>query len=138
MTSWSRGLHQAHTTFNTACTVTKDMGTQVGEQLSSLNKSDPVTVIAAGTRYPGEVVGINRRQCDLVAGFMEDGYIGVQLRVDKESVNRHDLATKYLLVTATEEAPQSWSQATVSMYDPVEDTAIEVLGAVSEIKILPE
>lgn len=65
---------------------------------------------------------------------MEDSYIGVQIFVDDESVNRHDLATEYLLVSATEEAPRSWSQATVSMYDPVEDTAIGALGAVSEIE----
>ncbi|WP_049982483.1 hypothetical protein [Halorubrum sp. BV1] len=110
------------------------MGTQVGEQLSTLNQGDLVTVTAAETHYRGEVVGVNRQQCDLVAGFMEDGYIGVQLRVDNESLNRNDLATEYLLVSATEEVPRSWSQATMSIYDPVEDTAIEALGAVSEIE----
>lgn len=106
------------------------MGTQVGEQLLTLNQGDLITVTAAETHYRGEVVEINRQKCDLVAGFMEDGYIGVQLRVDNESVNRHDLATEYLLVSATEEALRSWSLATVSMYDPVEDTTTEPLGQV--------
>lgn len=114
------------------------METQVGEQLSILEQGDLVTVTAAGTRYRGEVVGINRQQCELVAGFMEDGYIGVQLCADNESVNRNDLATEYLLVSATEEAPRSWSQATVSLYDPVEDTATEALGDVSEIETRTE
>lgn len=114
------------------------MGTQVGEKLSTLNQSDLVTVTAAETHYRGEVVEINRQQCDLVAGFMEDGYIGVQLRVDDESANRHGLATECLLLSATEEAPKSWSQATVSIYDPTEDTVVEALGAVSEIETRTE
>jgi len=36
------------------------MGTQVGEQLSTLDQGDLVTVTAAETRYRGEVVRINR------------------------------------------------------------------------------
>jgi len=51
---------------------------------------------------------------------MEDSYISVQLRVDNESVSRHNLATEYLLVSATEEAPRSWIQAPVSIFDPAE------------------
>ena len=63
---------------------------------------------------------------------------GVQLRVDDESVNRHDLATEQLLVSATEEAPRSWSPTPVSIYDPAEDTAIQGLAAVPEIETRTE
>lgn len=63
----------------------------MGEQLSTLDQSELITVTAAETCYCGEVVGINRQQFDLVAGFMKDAYIGVQLRVDNESVKRNGL-----------------------------------------------
>lgn len=79
----------------------------MGEELSTLDQGDLVTVATAMRRYRGDVVGIDRQQCDFVEGVIEDGYISVQLHIDSESVNRYELATEYLLVSATEETPRS-------------------------------
>lgn len=110
------------------------MTDQIGETLTELSQGELVTVIVAGARYSGEVIKIDRRKCDLVAGIMEDGYISVELKADKETTERHELPTEYLLVSATEDVPLSWEDASVSVYNPDTGEAVDSVGTVTGIR----
>jgi len=111
------------------------MSNQVGEKLIGLNHGDVPTIITADALYRGEVININRQMCNLTAGFMEDGYIGIELKAEEKIIKQHNLPSRYLFVSATEDVPQSWSNPTVSTYKPATGEIIETLGTVTEIKL---
>jgi len=111
------------------------MPDKIGETLTELSQGEVITIIGAADRYCGEVIEINRQKCNLNSGFMEDGYIGVKLKVEKETIERHELPTDYLLVSATEDVPQSWKYPRVSVYNLTEGETADRLGTVEEIRI---
>ncbi|MFB6187932.1 MAG: hypothetical protein ABEI86_13850 [Halobacteriaceae archaeon] len=110
------------------------MTDKIGKTLTEVSQGEVITVIVADDRYKGEVIEINRQKCNLVAGFMEDGYIGVKIKAEEETIERHELPTDYLLVSATEDVPRSWKDPRVSVYNSTDGETADGLGTVTEIR----
>jgi hypothetical protein len=111
------------------------MSQDLGWQLIELQLGDSVVATVDEEEYVGEVVKTNREKCDLVAGFIEDGYISVYLQVRPETADKYDLSTQYLVIGSTETVPNDFELPTASVYDMSEEELITKLGEVSEIAV---
>lgn len=109
------------------------MSEPLGEQLTKLNHGDSVTITVDDARYDGEVIETNRWMCELNQGFMESGAISIRVELSAETISRHKLPGEYLLISATENAPQSWDVPQASVYETTENETGRDLGAVTEI-----
>jgi len=105
----------------------------VGIQLTKLHVGDPIVATIDGEEYTGEITEINRKKCDLVARFVEDGYISVYLQLQPEIVSEQDLSTQYLVISSTEDAPNDFQPPTASAYDMSEENSVEKLGRVTDL-----
>lgn len=111
------------------------MSQDLGWQLTELQLGDSVVATVDEEEYVGEVAKTNRQKCDLVAGFIEDGYISVYLQVRPETADKYDLSTQYLVIGSTETAPNDFELPTASVYNMSEEELITRLGEVSEIAV---
>jgi hypothetical protein len=109
------------------------MSSSLGKRLTGLQKGDSVVVTVDGEQYTGEVIDKNRQKCDLVAGVMEDGYIGVYLQLDSETVDKYGLTSEHLVMGATEEVAGDFEPPTASVYDISEKESITSLGEIEDI-----
>lgn len=109
------------------------MSSSLGKRLTGLQKGDSVVVTIDGEQYAGEVIDKNRQKCDLVSGFMEDGYVGIYLQLDSETVNKYGLTTQHLVMGSTEEVPSDFKSPIASVYDMSEKESITSLGEVKGI-----
>ena len=110
------------------------MPESLGEQLTQLNYGDSVAVTVEDAQYGGEVIEIKRWMCDLNQGFMESGEISIRIELDAETLSRHELPEEYILITATENVPQSWDVPQASVYEPIGNETATDLGTVTELK----
>lgn len=111
------------------------MADQLGEKLTELDRGDSVAVTIDGARYASEVIETRRWKCELKHGFMESGSISIRIELSADTIDRHDLSTEFLSITATETAPRSWKVPEASAYDPIEREALDGLGAVTDVEI---
>jgi hypothetical protein len=110
------------------------MPDQLGEQLTELNRGDSVIVTVEDIQYDGEVIETQRWMCELNQGFMEPGAVSIEIKLSAETATRYELPWEYILVSATENAPQSWDEPQASVYEPTEDETTTGLGTVTGIK----
>lgn len=110
------------------------MSEQLGEKLTKLNRGDSVVVTIGGARYDGEVTEVKRWMCELNHGIMESGEFSIRIKLSTETVNQYELPAEYILISATEDVPQSWDVPQASVYEPLEDETVMDLGAVTGIK----
>lgn len=109
------------------------MSSSLGKRLTGLKKGNSVVITIDGEQYAGEVIDKNRQKCDLVAGFMEDGYIRIDLQLDSETVDKYGLTTQHLVMGSTEEVPGDFEPPTASVYDMSEKESITSLGEIEGI-----
>jgi len=105
----------------------------IGIRLTKLDVEDCIVATIDGKEYIGEITEINRKKCDLVAGFVEDGYISVYIQLNSEIVNKYNISTRYLVISSTEDAPNDFQSPTASVYDMSEENSVEKLGGVTKL-----
>lgn len=111
------------------------MSNGLGEQLTGVAVGDVLTATVDGDQYDGTVSEITRQKCELTQGFIESGYLGVYVEVTTRTAEEHDLSMGHIVISAEEDAPQSWEQPTASSYDDTLGETVTPLGAVTRIEI---
>lgn len=109
------------------------MSNSLGQKLVRMHVQEEVSVRIGGDKYIGNIIEINRNKCDLVSGFMEEGYIEMYLSLHPETVNRLDLSTECLMISATEDTPNDFAAPIASLYDATDEKLTNQLGEVTEI-----
>lgn len=110
------------------------MSGQIGEKLPDLDQGDSIAVVVNGIRYEGRVADTERWKCELNRGFMEDGAMHVYVELNAETVDKHNLSSGYLLISATENVPHDWDVPRASIYNIDEDELITSLGDVADLE----
>lgn len=106
----------------------------LGEKLTELQVGDSLIITVSGEHYTGEVVEINRQKCDLVSGFMEDGYIGVYMKLTSQTIEEQNLSVNHILIAATEKVPNDFEPPTASVYDLNSEDSVTSLGKIQDIR----
>jgi hypothetical protein len=109
------------------------MSDSLGEKLPRVHVGDRISVFIRGDRYTGNVFEANREKCDLVSGFMEEGYIEIYLNLDSETVTQHSISEEYLGISAIENTPNDFESPTGSLYRLPDKEPINHLGEVTDI-----
>ncbi len=109
------------------------MSNSLGQKLVRMHVQEEVSVRIGGDKYIGNIIEINRKKCDLVSGFMEEGYIEIYLNLHPETVNRLGLSTECLRISATEDTPNDFASPIASLYDATGEQLTNQLGEVTEI-----
>jgi len=110
------------------------MGEQIGEKLPTLERGDSVVITAGENKYEGTVIKKKRKKCELNMGFMEAGSISVYFELCNKTIKRHDISTKLLVISATEEVPYNWSVPQASIFSPSGDETTNHLGKVTALE----
>lgn len=109
------------------------MSDSLGKQLTELEPGERVTITVGDYQYAGEVIEKNRTKCELVSGFMESGFVAVDIALEAESIPRDDWSEAQLQITATEDVPMAWEQPTATLYNVKTDPSEKIAGDVTAI-----
>jgi len=109
------------------------MSNSLGQKLVRMRVGEQVSILIGSNEYVGDVIEIEREKCDLVSGFMEEGYIEICLNLHPETVTRQNISKEYLIISATEDTPNDFASPTASLYDKDTDQLRNHLGEVTEV-----
>lgn len=110
------------------------MTEQIGERLTELDEGDSIVVTVGDDQYSGDITETKRWMCELIGGFIESGSISIYLNLSPATIERHSPVTDQLVITATEDVPQSWDDPRALYYDPVENETVARIGGVNEVR----